>query len=300
MWCLGVLRMSSPHAAADALITEAYRRSGKRNVDAAAVERARDNWLFEVVDDVLLQANEKGDAHLRSLHTTAVSVGKVNQRRYALPSDFSHELEVWLMEGDHTDTATGGNVSSATLAADEDISVADAEGAYYLGLTGASTGQYRQITDYDSDTVTVTVESAWDDTKQPLSGDTYRIVDFWAEVDRDSTLNIQGSVSVRVPGRPRGFGVFGGEFYLDRPLEAAYGLMLRYYADPRKAELTDSVWTTILAEWNGVFTKGMYVMALSDIDDNRVDKERIAYRLAIAGLINRELDAGREFEGFEI
>lgn len=290
------------------LVSEAIRRS-RGSLQAPTtpeIDRGRTVWLPELMADIIAKAAvTTSRGNLAPLHTTRIAIGTINRSRYALPADFDHELSVEILDGYHTDTATAGSATSVTLAADEDAAVADVEGYYILMTAGASKGQYRQVTDYNSTTKVATVAVAWDSSKTPVSGDTYLVVNETWAVEKEA-IESMTKTSVIAPGRPLEFAQFESEFEFDRGLDKAYGVLLRYYADPLRIkdsagalDFEDDVWTRILDRWRRVLTLGFWLMALQSNDDSRSTEASRAYDAATIAIIGRERDnIGQEFERF--
>tara|TARA_Y100000310_G_scaffold157246_1_gene156618 strand:- start:2295 stop:3092 length:798 start_codon:yes stop_codon:yes gene_type:complete len=261
------------------------------------VKRVADEWVPEIVSDIVDQSRRLGDGFLEILQTTAIAIATPNRRRYPLPADFDDELSVTLLDGDTTGTAQDGDSSVVTLDSAESISSADAEGRYVLMTAGTSKGQYRQITDYNSTTKEATVEQPWDDTKTPVSGDTYVILDCFDILWEDNTKEADKSYAATASSRPASFSRFNAEYLLDYPPDKAYGLKLRYYANPLKLDFADSKWTQMLSDWRSALIDGVTTLALEENDDSRSDNVRERFIAKVGGIVAKERPFGDEFEG---
>jgi len=296
------------------IVMEGLKRAGSPSPTPGQIQRATDSWIPEIVNEIVTRArtdyrytadsgstgvSRGGNGLLKVFHTTATTVTVDNRRRYPLPTDYDDDLNITLLKGTHTDTATAGDSTTVTLAADEDISQADAEGSYIIMTAGTSIRQYRQIVGYDTTTMVATVEKAWDATKTPVSGDTYLIVDQHIPLEKEIITILDDQASPTAPGEPTDYSEYGREFYLDPPPDGVYGLRLRYYADPSLVDLTDLKWTSMLREWQRALTLGIQALAEEDNDDDRADKTRTKFNEALAGVLAREQPFTDEFSGFE-
>lgn len=279
------------------VVIEGLRRAGQTRPGAELIKRASETWLYEIVNEIVTAARRTGIGYLELFDVTAVSIGVVNRSRYALPSDYDDRLLVTILDGDVTGTATAGDSTTVTLAADEDVTVTEAEGKLVLMTAGQSAGQMRQITDYNATTKVVTVEEAWDETKTPLSGDTYLIVDDCWLIAGESVRQIDDYQTSATPGRPYGVGVHRNEFIFDRPLDKTYGLRLRYYADPSRTPLTDPLWADIATRWQNLITLAVEYRMLKEMDDSRTQYVRPELDAAILATIAREQRDYGDFEG---
>jgi hypothetical protein len=283
-----------PTVTKERIVKEALQRAGFAEPDAEQMERGKDVWLHEVMNDILVRARGFADGLLKSLHTTSTAITIDNQRRYSVPCDYDEELNLVLLEGTHTDTAQDGDNTTVTLASDEDVTQADAEGHYVLMLAGESKGQYRQITGYNATTKVATVEDAWDSGDVPTSGDTYLIVDTETNLEEDFMDPFDTQANVTAVARPQRFSTFNYEFYLDPTPDDTYGLRLRYYANPAKIDLDDVKWSTILRDWQRVLTLGVQMLAEQNNDDDRAEETESKYEKALVGTIARENPFGDE------
>lgn len=292
--------MATPTLDADVIVKEGLQRAGFPDPSAAQIKRAKDVWLPEIINKVVTLARLSGIGVMQVFETTAIAVGVINQRRYQLPSDYDQNLLVSLLDGDETGTATAGNVQSVTLAADEGIAQADAEGSYVLMTAGASAGQWRQITSYSTTTKVASVEAAWDTGKTPISGDTYVVVDEQDAVPVTFVPEIDTMRPLGDPGQPCEVGIHNGEFIFDRPLDKTYGIRLRYFADPAKIDVADSRWTDLFVRWQHGLTLGIEEIAMDNNDDARADVIQERFAVILAGIIAREQPARGQFEGFTV
>lgn len=287
-------------ATIDSIIESGLRSAGVPVAGAPEIARVKENWIPELVNDIVHRARITGVGYLKNFRVTAIAIGVVNRRRYALPSEFDDELNISVLDGDHTGTAQGGDRTEVTLESGEDISESDAEGAYVLMTSGQSIGQYRQIIDYDTSTLIATVESSWDTGKTPLSGDTYKIVDDQQAVDVEYIKVLDQMQTFHTAGRPLRASTERGDLVFDRPLDIAYGIRLRYFADPGRWETSDSRWADLAVRWQAALTIGVTAKRMEEADDKRAEKERDKFDAAVLGVIGREQPEGGTFTQFTL
>ena len=292
--------MALPKITLNSIVREALRRAGDPDPDAALVRRTKEVWMPELVNEIVTRLRQTGQGVLKVFSTTVIAIPKVNQRRYALPTDFDEELNVTILDGDTTGTVQTASSSSVTLAASDTLSVADAEGRHVLITAGVAKGQYRQITDYDATTKVATVELTWDTKKTPTSTDTYRIIDEEAEMCVEYVRQIDELGTSRTPGKPDQVTIYNEDLLFNRPFAATFGIKIRYNADPAKVDTTDKRWTDLYTRWQSVLTHGLKALAEEDRDDDRALLTREIVDSLLPGVLIREQPEYGEFEGFTL
>jgi hypothetical protein len=290
--------MATPNITSATIASEGLRRSGFPDPTAEQIKRAKEIWMPELVNEIISKTRATGFGVLKTFETTVLAIGIVNQRRYALPTDFDDELNVTLLDGDVTDTVQSANSTTVTLAAGETVSESDAEGRHILITTGVGKGQYRQITDYDSTTKVVTMDIAWDTGKTPSSSDTYVIVNEEDAVGIEYVKVIDESRRSRTPGMPTCVTIHNNEFIFNSPLDKTYGMKVRYYADPAKIDFDDARWTDLFTRWQHLLTLGVQRVAMDELDDSRTPEVTQNFTQELVGTIRREQPEYGEFEGF--
>lgn len=283
------------------IVNEGLKRAGIQNTPNT-FERARDQWLPEVINDIINQARASGrDGLFEVLHITSTTVTITNQRRYALPTDFDEGLSIQLLNGSHTGTAQASpSATTITLAAAEDVAQTAAEGREILITGGRGAGQTRQIISYDTTTKIATVDVGWDSDESPDSTSTYLIVDDFLWLDREGVTEMEEDRNLVAPARPRSFSQFNNEYILDRPADKVYGLRLRYYANPNQIDLTDVKYTKMFRDWQSALVEGLRAIGLEDQDNTSAREARQQFTVKIAGILAKERPFGDEFEGFEL
>ncbi len=287
---------------ADSIVTEALKRAGIKSPTQTQIDRAKDEWLEMVKGDIWSKVLAGGDTRLKSLQRTAVYIGVIGQRRYPLPADFSEEISVSLLSGTHTGLAQTGGSDSVTLAADEDITAADAAGTHVLMYSGTSKGQYRETITYDATTKVLTTPLAWDSSKTPAANDEYMIVDTYTKLAEQHQNDLDDSMQ-RGTSKPGYFSKFEDELYLGQSPVALYGIQLRYYVNITTLNLTEganTVISKIYRNWRSLLTQGVYKYALLSLDDARDTQADKDFNKLLISTIFKELPSGGEFEGFEV
>ena len=281
------------------IVNEGLKRAGIQNTPNS-FERARDQWLPEVINDIINVARASGqDGLFEVLHTTSTTVTIPNQRRYALPDDFDEGLSIQLLYGTHTGTSQGaGSATTITLESGEDIAQTEAEGRFILitGNTGVS--QLRQIISYNTTTLVATVDVNWD--TNPDTTSTYLIVDDFLWLDKEGVKEQEEDRNITTPARPRSFCQFNNEYLLDRPPDQVYGLRHRYYANPNQIDLTDVKYQKIFRDWQSALVEGLRCIGLEDMDNTTSKEARAQFSVKIAGILAKERPFGDEFEGFDL
>jgi len=296
--------MAAPTApTASNIVTEAFKKTGIGDPTATQITRATDYFLEEVKDDIYNRAEQDGHVQMKTLQSWDVQSTTIGISKYAVPSDFDSEMTLTFLNGTHTGTATAGAAKTVTLAADEDAAVAAVEGKFILITGGTGENEFRQVTDYNSTTMVATVLTAWG--TNPDNTSTYRIIDHTTELDEENIEAFGGVGSIFDKGTPSGFCKFsedGSEYLmLDKPSDAStYGLLLRYYLNIHKIDLSSDHYTKLLTNWRTVLTYGVAAKVAENEDDDKFAAATQRYEAALKTLFIKELPYGGEFQGFSI
>jgi hypothetical protein len=294
--------MASPTSpTATTLATEGLILAGVASPSTPQIVQAKKS--LEFIKGKLISASTKfGNARFKTLQTSEIIIGVIGQSEYSPASDYGETFSINRLSGTHTDTATAGGTNSVTLAGDEDVTVADARGRYILMTAGTSAGQYEQIQNYNATSKVVTTVNNWDSGSQPVNGDTYVIV------DRSPNMNFQGELDFSELGEtsviapPSLSSIYGGKIRFDKPFDATYGILHKYYADLNYINLTEgtgTLITKIYTKWQTVFRQAVAVDYLRSVGVN-ITEEKQELDSLITNLIQRELPGTNEFEGFEV
>lgn len=286
---------------ATTIVTQALKDAGYKSPSFTQITEAKDYWLERIKNYIWNIVLENGDTRLKTLQHTATTIGTIGSRRIALPADFSEEVTLSLLDGSHTGTVQSGGSSQVVLASDEDITEAEAVGYYYISITGTSKAQYREALTYNATTKALTTAIDWDSGSQPVSGDTYMIIDKHYPVTEQHQKDLDGMTNPTISGRPDMFSKFAEEFYFNKPLDKAYGIRLRYYANLNQVNLTEGsseLITRIYRNWQMVFHQGLLWMIWNNDDDDRDKEAKRIFDQSISNVIAKEIPYGGEFEGF--
>lgn len=287
------------------LVTEAFYKAGKMSPTTAEKTRATDYFLEEIKNEIwtrpqVTRFGPAGDTRLKTLQTSEVQVLTANKSKYSFATDFDEELTLTLLDGTHTGTAQAGGATSITLAADEDAT--DVEGRYILVTGGTGAAGFRQCIDYNSTTKVATVDAAW--ATNPDATSTYMVVDTYDELEEESTYDISGIGQSFSPGSPSSFSKIDEagvtKFILDVPADKSYGLLIRYYANIHKIDLSSALITKVYNNWRSTLVTGVAWKIAESEDDNRYAAFKAEYEQNLNNLILKELPYGGEFGGFTV
>ena len=256
---------------------------------SAEITRAEDYGLEKVKRDIMLIGKK-----WRPLETVAYDITTSDVSRYVLPSDFEAIKNVTLLNGTHTGLLTDAdNVTNFefTLAADEDATQDQVEGAYLLITSGTGIDQAQEIDHYSATTKIAGVMEAF--TTAPVTGDGYMIVDWQRDLDLQPISRREGITYASDVGTPttvfmRSNATYG-QIELYPVPDDTHGLRSRYFADLLRLDITGTLYNTLLRRWAGVFEQGVYVWKLGE-DDNRYEREFRIYDAMLRKLAAADLE----------
>lgn len=299
--------MAAPtNPTATSIVTEAYNKVGIDSPTSAQLTRAKDHFLEEIKNDIWIRAGRSGNTRIKSLQTSDVQISVVGQSKYDFPSDFDEEITISILDGDHTGTAQAGASTTITLESGEDAGESDVEGKYILITSGTGVNGLRQCVDYNTSTLVATVASEWDTT--PDSTSTYLIVNQTTELEEDNVLSMGGlGNSTFSKGKPTTFmkiseGV-NERMVFDIPCDlATYGILLRYYANLNKVDLTEgsTLISKLYLNWREPLVMGVAWKIALDDDDDKQERLEPRYEGMVTQLLAKEMPFGGEFEGFTV
>lgn len=277
--------MSAPaNPTLDELVSEGLMKAGYKAPSTDLTNRAKNKWMEEIKNDIWHLAKKP-----TFLQVTAHGILTKGQSRYSMPSDFSSDLSLTLLDGSKVGIAQGGSLGTITFAASDTSSESDVQGKDILITAGIGQGSLSQITAYNPTTKIATVTPNFN--TAPSSGSTYMVVDteYPLEQEEIQKKDTFGSVGLN---RPRKFSPIGdedyGEFILDCAPDKAYGARLRYYANLMKLDLNSTTISTLYLRWRNIWIQGIFAKALEWIDDDRANNELAKYRNNLSALILRE------------
>jgi hypothetical protein len=291
------------------LVTESYGKIGMPDPTAAEITRAKDYFLQDIFNDLWTAAEVRGNTRFRTLQDFEVQITTVGQSKYDFPSDFYEEIDISILDGDHTGTAQAGGNTSIDYASDEDATEAEVVGEYTLLTSGTGKGSdgLRQNVAYNTTTVQATVDRAW--TTNPASDSTYLIVNKIDSLCPDGIVSLGRLGTVTSVGKPSSYARIvegaNNRFVLDKPSDkATYGLLVTYYAKLNKVDLTEGA-TTLITKiyntWRNVLTIGVaFKAAESNQMVEKIESLFQQYQFAKEGLLDNEVPYNEEFTGFEL
>ncbi len=253
--------------------------------------RAQDEWMAEIKNDIWNRAKK-----LKSLQKTSIGITTEGVDRYALPTDYSSDLTLSILDGLRVGIAQGGALGSITVAAAENITEAALKQRKgILVYAGTGKGSYSQTTAFNTGTKVASVSPNFN--TSPVNLDNYMFVDNITPVrqkpvwDLDRLIQVSGGT-----GKPLFFYPVGdadnGEFVLyPKPYRVSgipYGMQLRYYCDLMRLDLAGTLMVTLYRRWRNIFVQGVYFKALQDDDDDRFKEEKKEYQRLLMDLIGRE------------
>lgn len=255
------------------IVTEALKRYyNGATPTATEITRGEDYGLEKVKRDIMLIGKK-----WRPLATVAYRVTKDGVSKYALPSDYEAIISVSIMDGTHSGELTDAdNVTNHTytLAADEDISQDEAEGAYLLITAGTGVNQAVQIDDYSTTTKIATGAEAY--ATAPVATDDYLICTEQRDLAQEPIRRRDLLTYPINQAKPTHFFIGSDSTYghieLYKCPDDVYGLQIRYYADLLRLDITGTLYATLLRRWAGVFEQGVYLWKLGE-DDDRYGRE---------------------------
>jgi len=256
--------------------------------NAALLSRAQTEWMAEIKWDISLLSKE-----LRFMQTMAVMITTQGQAKYALPTDYSHDLKFELLDGNNTGIAQGGALDSITLAAIESLSEAQLQGYELLVYAGTAKGGLSHCTAFNSTTKVATVKP--DFAVAPVNLDSYMRVETYAVLPSKYQAKHEDYKSVN-RGTPLCVYIIGdadnGEFIFDpvpyRTSGIPWGVKLTYYADLQRVDLASTLMSTLYRRWRNIFVAGIKAKKLDDANDKRAESAISDYKQSLVLLNFRE------------
>lgn len=271
------------------ITTEGLQAAGYSSPGTTLLTRAQDIWMRSIKNDIWALAKK-----LKSLQKTTIGITTEGVSRYTLPTDFSSDLTLSILDGLSVGIAQGGAIGSITLATTDGISEAGLKQKKgVLIYAGTGKGSYSQGIGLSGDVALV----APNFNTAPVNLDNYMHIDSVTPVRQkpiwvlDHMIQQSGGTGKPVFFYPEG-DADNGEFILYpkpyRPSGIPWGMQLRYYADLMRLDLSGTLMTTLYRRWENIFTAGIYFMALRNNDDKRALKAEGIYKSLLSMLIARE------------
>jgi len=271
------------------LTTEGLKKAGYSSPNAALLTRAQDEFMEEIKNDVFTTVKK-----IKSMMTTSVLVLTQGLSRYALPQDYSSDMTMSRLYGQHVGTSQAGTISSVTLAADEDIDGNSIIGRNILIYSGTGKGSMSQCITYDPSTKVATVSP--DFNTAPNGASKYMIIDTLTPMTQEVAWNYDAINTPSDQGEPKIYSPIGdadnGEIVIYpvpfRIDGIPYSLQLRYYANLMKLDLDGTLMSTLYQRWRNLWVKGVELKQLQDDDDDRAQRVQGEYLRELQGVVARE------------
>ncbi|MDP2672054.1 MAG: hypothetical protein Q8O68_00910 [Candidatus Daviesbacteria bacterium] len=268
------------------ITTEALKKAGYASPTSAQLTRAQDEWMAEVKNDIWLRIK-----NLNLLQTSVIQTLTNGRSRYSMPTDFSNDLTLEILDGNKRGTAQAGSSSSITLAANE--TATDIVGSEIAITAGTGQNSISRITAYNSTTKVADVSPSW---TAPASGSSYMIIDTTHPLIQKPIWELRKSGNMTTRGIPKWYFPVGnaddGEYELyPIPYQSDSHILvcrLTYYIDITELDLSGTLMATLYKRWRNVFTQGVYAKALQDIQDDKTNSEMSIYGGMLALLSAKE------------
>lgn len=271
------------------LVLEGFKKALIPNPTTTQIARGTDIWMEEIKNDIM---NAPGGRKLKSLTSKAIAIVDAGKAWFDRPSDFQADMRIELLDGNVTGIAQAGTFTSVTLSSTETILQGDILGKEILITSGSGKGSYSEVIAYDAVAKIASVSP--DFTNTPANGDGYMIVESHWPLDPTPVWQAKKIHYPLMTIKPDKYFPVGdddnGEFRLNSIPDKTYGLLLEYYTDLQKIDLTSARMTTIYRKWRNVFVYGIFARILQSINDDREETETQKYFQAIKMLLASEID----------
>lgn len=249
----------------DEIVLEGLQKAGENSPSVALLTRAKTKWIEEIKNDLFKEIKQP-----KFLQITSHGMAVRGQSRYSMPTDYSNDLTLVLLDGNVSGIAQAGSSTTITMAAGGGLSLDALIGHEIIVTSGTGKASVSQVIDFDPVTQTATVAPAF--ASAPGAGSTYLVIDTEREVDGGGLWDADKSKFISI-GCPRKFFTLGddfsGEFIFECPPEKAFGMRLRYYANIMKLDVNSSMMSNLYVRWRNMWIKGITAKHLSDNDDDR-------------------------------
>lgn len=265
---------------ATTIVTEALSRLNEPNPSADMLSRAED-ILLGVINRIAKRTNWRVLDETKSIILTAY------QPRYAIPAEFSKGVDLRLFSGGHTGAIQTAAAGTVTLAANEDMTAAQGNGAPIFMTSDNAAGYWSRIVDYNITTKIATISPNWGVT--PTSGN-YLVPTEELELPYQYILKPRLLDTI---AKPKLASIYEDEIYLSPvPSSASYALIARYQIKPYKTDLTDARFTSIYWEWREALILGVMRDWAYTPDDDRYKQSTIDFENAVQELLIEEKRRG--------
>lgn len=253
------------------LVTEAYDKFGITSPSSTQIARAIQFGLGQVKDKIMAHS-----IRWQPLAKTDYPVLQANIPYIAMPTDFSADMKVSIVDGFHRSTLAAYNSAtpSVTLNSSDNPVAVEVQGKLIFIVGGTGVAQARTCTLYDASTRIATLDSAYTtpvDTTSQYLVESIRIPlgapkPGW---DYDEliypTTVMRPWASYLIPDDNQG----KLQFY---PVpDKLYGVIRRYYSNLRRIDTSTVPYTKVQMDWRDLFIQGVFMWICNDQDDSRRD-----------------------------
>lgn len=269
------------------IVTEAYNRLGEDSPASADLTRAITYGLSYVKQRIWLKHK-----HWKLLTTTVYDMTVAGVSKYDVPTDYEADLQVSILEGSTTGTLQAAASGTATLAAAEGISQADAEGKLLVITSGTGVDQANQIDNYDTSTKIATMAETWVTT--PAASDGYLIPDSQYDLEKKHIKDRDTLLKPWNKERPEFWFMLGTGNRADYELypvpDKVYAIQMRYYANLLRLDTAGTLYDLVLYNWKDVLVQGVLAWLLDQESDNRYPRQEAIFQDMLNRLAGREVD----------
>lgn len=266
------------------IVTQAYKDFGISSPSSAQIARAISDGIEWVKRDLMNLGHE-----WKFMIKSGYIITQVGVNNYAVPTDYLKYLSARILEGTNTGTAQAGSTTTITIAASDTSSTSVLRGKTIVITGGTGSGQGAQIASYNSGTKVVTFDVALtvapDNTSTYLIADTYRELTDQTVLDLSDvtipSISMKPTIIVHVPDS------IEGRLMTNYTPDKVYVILLRYYGDLLKEDVTSTRYNTILRLAAGVVTQGVFAWLLQD--DSRRSQELGIYASMRRQFANKQL-----------
>jgi hypothetical protein len=283
--------MATPTApTATTLVTEALKKAGHSSPTASQITRAEDFFMNEIKNDIHTLAKKP-----KFMHTTSILVLTQGKKRYSNPPDYSSDMEMTLLSGTNTGTATAGAVGSITLDSTVSFNDSDIVGKDILVTANDGKGSMSEVTAWNDTTKVATVTP--DFTDAPANGSEWTLIDAYDHLEQTPSFEFDRKVrNDTLLGRPTHFMPVGsadeGEFtlypvpYTDD--SSVYGVRLRFYANIMELDTTGTLMTKLYSTLRNIWIAGVKAKQFEQDEDSREFAAKQEYNSLLQAMIMRE------------
>jgi hypothetical protein len=277
------------------IVIEAWNKFGISAPSAAQVARGI-TFGLEQVKDKIMTYNKRW----APLSKKDFPVLQANVPYLALPTDFSADMVVSIVDGFHTAQVAAYQVGPPTIltlaVADTAVAV-EVQGKLIFITAGAGVNQAQTCISYNPGTQQATMDAAYP--VAPQVGDTYLVESIriplgaaqpgwkYDSLIYPSTV-MRPWMSFLEPNANQGQMMF-------YPVpDKLYGVIRKYYANLRRLDTATVPYTKVQWDWRDTFIQGVFWWICNDQDDQRKDSAKQDFMLSI------KIMGGHDVAGYDL